>query len=115
MTKDQIKARLLDHIKTYRNVSFAELDRVGLGDWRGTCSIEIKGNLVIWANLSSDVADAVIELYKAKEIDFTPCSTMVYMADGVCLQLPLAKRPPINGYTKPHWAPVVMTPAPAKH
>lgn len=63
-------------------------------------------NLVIWAGMSQEFADVLKAVLCDKRIEATPTSILVYMCDGEALTLPIAQRPPKNGYREPHWVPV---------
>lgn len=63
-------------------------------------------NLYIWAGMSQDFADLVKAVQSDERVEVHPTSVLVYMFDGQALNLPIAKKPPKNGYREPHWAPV---------
>ena len=50
------------------------------------------------------------ELTEADLIWRQPCTVLSYLVDGAMLQMPLAKRPPKQGYATPHWAPACFRP-----
>jgi hypothetical protein len=97
-------------IRTTDYVSFPELERwlTGRGiDVAGNYALDLGRNVVIWAGVSQQFCDIFDEL--RPHLDFIPCSSLlVYLIDGKMLGLPIAKRPPRNGYAKPHWAPATL-------
>ncbi|MCC6315682.1 MAG: hypothetical protein IT337_16920 [Thermomicrobiales bacterium] len=63
-------------------------------------------NVVIWAGMSEAFCDVLDVLLN--HTDVRASTAMVYLIDGGWLSLPMAKRPPKNGYKKPHWLPIVF-------
>jgi hypothetical protein len=94
--------RILAKVR-HGSVSFVELVNLEPG-FAGDLSISY-GTLVLWAGVSDRFIDALEECKPL--IEPTPTSVLVYWHDGAALGLPIAKRPPKNGYKEPHWAPVV--------
>src|SRR5205823_3305054 len=68
-------------------------------------------NIVLWAEISYEAADAVRQLLAAGDCYAEPASPLVYMLDGFSLNLPLAQR--AVAYKTPHWLPVTLNPGPA--
>lgn len=66
------------------------------------------GNLVMWVGVSRALVDGLNELLGLRRVHYRPTSFMVYAYDGRMPQLPIAKRPPRDGYREPHWVPVVI-------
>jgi hypothetical protein len=102
----------LDYIRRYEHVSFIELQRfaedtLGIPS-SGDYALEAAPNLILWAGVSNDFVDLVNAIKATKSVDLNPTSLLVYMVDGGLLNMPIAKRPPRNGYKEPHWAPVVL-------
>ena len=106
---------LIEEMETFilerDHVTFVELARIledkGV-DPNGTFSISAGNdpNLIFWWGASEVFADLSFSLLKTFEISGS--SLMIYMIDGGFPDLPMAKRPPKNGYKKPHWAPIVF-------
>ena len=86
-------------------VSFVEI-REEFGE--GNYDMSTPTNLVFFSGLTDKTVDGIIELLKEKRILMYPTSPLIYLVDGCVCNLPLAKRPPTNGYKEPHWIPVVL-------
>ena len=65
-------------------------------------------NVIFWVGLSEELADAIIDLLRARRLFMHPASWWTYCADGVLLNLPLVKCVPPGGYKRPHWAPTAL-------
>jgi hypothetical protein len=106
----ELKEEIYNFVKTRRFVSFAEIVlQFGEGDE----TIELKDyNIVLWANLRSDVAEAILELLRERKLFLIPTHVLVYIIDGRVLSLPVAKR--LRKYKKLHWLPVVLDIEPPK-
>lgn len=108
---------MLEAVCSYRRVSMVELERAyeleaGHGTASGRLAVEVGvPNLWIWAQVSEGFAAAFDELRPLTELE--PCHPLVYLLDGAIPRLPIAKRPPANGYRAPHWMPVVVEPGAA--
>jgi hypothetical protein len=101
------EAEVREYIKARNNVSWAELMR--LKGFKGDIEIRhIATNIVEWSGLSEAAANLMDKLMKEGFCHRYPTSTLVYLTDGIMLRLPLAHRPPKNGYKEPHWLPVVF-------
>lgn len=102
----------IDYIRRNGHVSFPELQRFAESTLdipvRGSYALEAVPNLILWADMSQEFVDLVHAIQATRKVDLNPTSLLVYAVDGGFLNLPLAKRPPKNGYKTPHWAPVVM-------
>jgi hypothetical protein len=68
-------------------------------------------NVILWSACSDEVSDIIVQVLSDKRVKLTPTSPWVYIIDGCFMNLPIAKRPPKNGYKKPHWIPVVLNKA----
>jgi hypothetical protein len=64
--------------------------------------------MYLWAGISDEFYTITGALYTHPHIRLEPASLLTYLCDGSMLQLPIAKRPPKNGYKEPHWAPVTF-------
>lgn len=106
MTKllEQIKEKL-----SWGSVSFAELSRIE--GFNGDLEIKLNhpsvSNVVLWSGLSEEAIEALEVIRKEGEYIISPSTILVYLMDGVSLNLPIAKSK--RHYKKPHWAPVVFT------
>ncbi len=65
-------------------------------------------NLFIWAGVNAMFTAALNELLGAHLVHYRPTTPLVYIADGKLLTMPIAARPPKNGYREPHWVPAVI-------
>lgn len=103
-------------VRKYDYVTFAELPRRlsdrGHTNTSGDSSIELPGNLVLWAGLSVELVEAIRGLLSTKRLFLHPATTSTYMIDGGLLTLPIAKRAMPKGYRNPHWLPVCLRTVP---
>jgi hypothetical protein len=108
MTAREMADAMLEKVRDYDHVSFAELSNLFGDDAKGNHVLEIFPNVVLW----SDVSEQFVEACKLMrpEVEMTPASPLVYMIDGGALRLPIAKNPTKRGYKKPHWLPVTLSP-----
>jgi hypothetical protein len=103
---DEIE-RLLDG---WGHVSFVELANWLGESFRGNGRITSARdpNIVFWQGLAEPVVEALNRLIREGRLEIKASSLLVYTFDGGSLRLPIAKRPPREGYRKPHWLPVVL-------
>jgi hypothetical protein len=119
--KDKLKKEIFEYVKVNSVVSFMELSR--LEGFKGEYDYLVNGdkNIVYWCGISKDAVEAIHELVGEEKINPSPCTSMlgglplVYLCDGGCLRLPLAKKPPHGGYKKPHWLPIVYNYGPSPY
>jgi hypothetical protein len=105
-----LKERILDYIQKTDYVSFAELNHRFGGDFTGgEMALELKRNLIIWANLTETACASVRELLTEHAIIAAPTGLLVYATDGIMLKFPIAKRE--RDYKEIHWLPVTLRPA----
>ena len=69
-------------------------------------------NLIIWMGASDLLADVLNELVQARLVHYQDTNPLVYAYDGGGLTLPIANRPPRQGYKSPHWLPIVVNAGP---
>jgi hypothetical protein len=106
---------MCDHIRQalkLDHVSFAELSRIP--GFNGDLAWCLPGydNIVVWNGMSQVAGDALRQMQKVGEFHFHAASSLlVYVLDGVVLNLPIAKA--TQQYKKPHWLPVVLKRGPA--
>jgi hypothetical protein len=107
---------ILDLVHRFPTMTFPELQgrlqAAGI-PVSGDESLWTDKNIVLWTGMSKEMVAAIKELRQSKAIHLLPCPALNYVDDGAALDLPIAQRPPRNGYAKPHWAPVVFRPGPA--
>jgi hypothetical protein len=93
-------------------VSFAELPRrlteIGHDDTRGNATIELPGDIILWAGYSMVMVDAICQLLEERRLFAHPASPLTYLVDGGMVTLPIAKQPPVGGYRTPHWLPCCL-------
>jgi hypothetical protein len=94
-------------------VSFVELSRLlasrGL-EVGGEHAMEAGScpNLFLWAGMSEEFFDTVSQLLSSRTVHLKSTLPLVYLVDGGMLDMPIAQRPPRNGYREPHWVPAVF-------
>lgn len=89
-------------------VSFVDLENRLGAKAKGDYQYEILPNVVLWSGMSIEFASALRDERIRDALEIAPTPLLVYLADGKVLNLPIAKRPPRNGYREPHWAPVTL-------
>ena len=108
--RTEIEHRIVEYLRKHKAVTFPQLldDLSPHFATRGGRAIELLPNCVVWYGLSDELAAALLTLLREQVIDMDDADPLVYWVDGAVLGLPLAKRPPTNGYREPHWVPVVL-------
>jgi hypothetical protein len=109
----RIKAAILARVRELKSgVSFVELMQAAGEDAGGDYSIGNREfpNILFWAGVSEEFADAMDQLRTERLIEYTLTSPLVYLVDGRTLALPLAKR--AHAYKSPHWLPMCVRLAP---
>lgn len=106
-----MKELIKKYVREHRYVTLAELEyyfEQNNIEFKGTKCIWFNQdmNWLLWANMSEEYMNTILELEKEKIIDFVPCHTFVYLIDGVIANLPVVKS--AVKYTKPHWIPCVL-------
>jgi len=87
-------------------VSFAEIESE-FGS--GKCAlVRDDMNITLWPCLTQETVDAVMLLYNEKRVVFVPATVLIYVVDGRVPDLPVVRRPPVNGYKELHWLPVSL-------
>lgn len=104
---------LVEFIGARDHVSWVELvqqmERLGV-DTEGDGTVELTDcpNLCLWLGLSDRAIEIVASGYFRARVELHPSDSLVYLMDGGIPNLPIAKKPPKNGYSTLHWAPTVM-------
>ncbi len=88
------------------NVSFAELMRVIPNSAGERMMFTDNDSVIIWGGVSQEFAEAVEDLLREGHIVAKPTTTMVYQADRIVLDFPIATR--VGKYKTEHWLPVVL-------
>jgi hypothetical protein len=100
-----MKEEILEYIKTYDFVSFVELCKEIEG-FSGEGTFENEDlNIIFWQGVSQEGFDTMHELQEEKLIKPEWCSPMLYIIDGLVIDLPVAKS--IRKYKDKRWCPVV--------
>lgn len=104
-----MKQEILEYVRHYNGVSFAELSR-SIQGFKGEYAMFLGApetqNIMLWNGMSQEAVDALNELIQEKAILYRGCSLLIYLVDGTFLDYPLVKRR--MSYKKPHWWPVVI-------
>ena len=100
----------VDFIRRRRNVTFVELGNAFPWIVGGDGVLRAHGNVVLWTGISEEGETFLFCDEVGKQIKTEACSPMLYLFDGCCLKLPIAKRVPRGGYKKPRWAPHMFNP-----
>jgi hypothetical protein len=99
------------HLDGWGLVSFVEL-AAWLGEsFQGNCRLTDARdpNIVFWGNLSPEIVEALNILIQAGRVELRTASHWSNSWNGGISGLPLAnKRPPADGYARPHWQPVKL-------
>ena len=112
MTLDAV---LLDHIKNHPGATFVELqwagERAGF-QMRGNMELgnDAGGHMILWLGMSEQFCQAIRALLESGQVGLKYADRLIYLVDGATLPLPVAVRPPKNGYKTDHWLPVVLHP-----
>ncbi|MHB1155079.1 MAG: hypothetical protein ACYCWE_22195 [Eubacteriales bacterium] len=110
--KSDMKTEVLNYIKKNGSTSFAELERffdsTGF-DWHGNLAITSNQNNTIffWYGWNEAAVRITMDLVHDGLIFKEATRPLLYLIDGKCLNLPLAKSS--IKYKKPHWLPIVFT------
>lgn len=103
-----MKERILEYIKKINgNVSFIELQdkfpqMVGEEDFG-----QPDFNLLFWPNVTLDFIESINALIKEDKLMFSPCEPLLYMAEGVFINAPVAEK--FKRYGRLHWYPMVFS------
>ena len=101
-----LETRISNRLVTDDYVSFAELAKSFPEEFHADngVSLNIRRNLIIWSGITERGARAIGNLLSEKQIACYPAQPLIYLCDGLALNLPIARR--IRDYAKPHWLPV---------
>jgi hypothetical protein len=99
-----------DYVLGMGNVTLVELERWLGPQYCGTgMLVDTRDpNLVFWKGYSEAVIEAFNQLIREGRIEIKTARLLIYAMDGGALLLPIAKRPPREGYRRPHWLPVLL-------
>jgi hypothetical protein len=107
-----MKEQILALVRQRDYVTFAELDQLVPGFTGGDQAMVSPKyeNVFFWAGLTNEGYEALDALLNERLVRFAPAGLMTYLIDGSVPKHPIVKR--VRGYKTPHWAPVVIRPAP---
>lgn len=101
-----MRQNIIDVCKT-GSVSFAELSNKIPGFSGGDSWLGIdEKNIWFWVGMTREASDSISDLVKDGKIKMTACSPMIYMYDGMCPRMDVAKQ--FRAYKEPRWQPVVL-------
>lgn len=109
----ELREAILEHVRDRDHVSFAELLREfgSRFNLKGSMALapESYPTILYWAGMSAEFCEAVSDLTSERgPLVKEPCPLLVYLIDGMTLNLPLVKQP--IAYKSDHWLPVVLRP-----
>lgn len=108
-----MKDKILSRVREKGNVSFAELAHLLGEEAKGDLALTLKEyeNIVLWMGMSEAFYEAVSSLLADEVIQLDSTIPLVYMIDGMALNLPIAKQK--RNYKSLRWAPVVINLGPS--
>jgi hypothetical protein len=103
MSEQSLREQLIEKVKGYGHVSFAELTHKFFPEHQGDQKLELADyeNVLLWTGMSPELVDAVCSAVAAGEVHLWPATDFTYAMDGASLNLPEAKR--LQAYKEPHW------------
>jgi hypothetical protein len=105
--EDGLKETVYDYIKGLQTVSICEINnRFGQGNH--TWILDEEMNVAVGIDMRENVIGVISQLIYEKRIHPHLTSAIVYVMDGCNIGLPIAKRPPKEGYKELHWLPIVL-------
>jgi hypothetical protein len=104
---------VVDFVRERRGgVTFVEIERhlIALGfPTKGHLALGIEGqNVWFWFDMSAPFVALIRELQTSGRLAMKPTIWLTYALDSCLPTMPVAVRPPANGYKHPRWAPVVF-------
>jgi len=111
LTLEEFKSDICQYVRFMDWVSFAEMRRRYGSQAQGEYTLRLPRfpNIILFEGLSYIFCSAISDLLIEKKIHPHGSSPLVYLIDGMEIQLPLAKRKPLSGdYKRPHWLPVTF-------
>ena len=110
-TIQELKDTILEVVRTEGDATFSRLEQ--LEGFTGGDRIigDTAKNVIVWGHMTDDAVTAVLELQEEGSIQSRTASFFIYAFDGGGMpSLPIAKKPPANGYKEPHWQPILLVP-----
>ena len=110
-TIQELKDTILKVVLTEGDATFTRLEQLdGFTGGERTLGDNDK-NIVVWDRMTDDAVTAVLELQEEGRIQSRTTTLFIYTFDGGgIVNLPIAKKPPANGYKELHWLPILLVP-----
>lgn len=108
-TVETIKEEMMKIVEKYKACTMVEIEnhlsRQGIS-YQGEYAINHPHyeNISLWYQWNYETAQAFKELIKEGKIGFKGCDVLLYLIDGKCYRVPIAKKP--MNYKKERWLPV---------
>lgn len=109
LSKSEFQERILKAIQIYDSASFVDLRNEVGDDMDGSKDFIApnRPNTVLWAGISQEFADAIVELINHRRIRADVVSILEYLDTGTILRLPHSHTlPQEKDFAKPHWVPL---------
>lgn len=110
-TIQELKTTILEVVRNEGDATFSRLEQ--LDGFSGGDRIlgNTAKNVIIWDRMTDHAVTALMELQEEGSIKPRTTNFYVYAYDGGGMpNLPIAKRPPADGYKEPHWQPILLIP-----
>ena len=110
-TIQELKDTILEVVRTEGDATFSRLEQLdGFSGGDRIIGDEAK-NVIVWDRMTDDAVTALMELQEEGSIQSRRTDFFTYVFDGGGMpSLPIAKKPPANGYKEPHWQPILLVP-----
>ncbi|MDK8175404.1 pathogenicity island protein [Staphylococcus sp. HMSC072B07] len=111
MNKNRLKNKILEYIKTHKETSFVEIERIfeeNNFNYKGDIAY-LSGentNVVFWIGWNEEAFKLISDLKREGDIEMKICPPIYYIIDGKCLELPIVKSKNIK---TEHWLPVAFS------
>ena len=111
MTIKELQEKVLRIIRREDYVSITELKNWMSGDLvvRGDIWLKSAGNLIIYTDLSQNMADVLVPLFRDSKIIPHPATFFEEICTESPRNLPLGSWSMTEPYDTPHWLPTVMS------
>lgn len=105
--RDKIKAEIVGLVEESGDATFAMMSN-RIEGFKGDKAMEWmpQTNIFLWTHLSSEAIGAVSDLLNEGIIYGRTTNTLVYLHDGGCLSMKVAKR--TKAYKEPRWMPIIF-------
>src|SRR3990167_11454362 len=108
MTPKELADKIAEYVQRSDWVSQGELINHLGEELRGECSLTTTGNVVLFVGASELFCDAVklLQDERPHRIELAAINFLCLLIDGCPIPagMPMAKKPPKNGYKTPHFA-----------